>query len=213
MTIPINAVVYFTDVVPIVDGQSYSVTNAKYLDKTFLSNVYSIDITNTNIHIPAFDAENGIIISGVINRFKITNLITVDTETFHGEIELDQTTPMVGTIFTGGYSYIGNKSNNLKLSAVFSETLYSELPQGLFATVLNTDLFETLDSIPTDKNYVHDQTLASSNWILNHNLNKFPAVSVADSTGDTVEGSVMYNGLNSLTIKFSAPFAGKAYLN
>ena len=36
---------------------------------------------------------------------------------------------------------------------------------------------------------------------------------ITDSTGAEVEGEVQYTGLNTLTIKFSAPFAGKAFFN
>ena len=64
-----------------------------------------------------------------------------------------------------------------------------------------------------DKYYAHDQAQAESQWAIEHNLNKYPSVTITDSAGDQVEGEVRYNGLNSLTVSFSAPFAGKAYLN
>lgn len=64
-----------------------------------------------------------------------------------------------------------------------------------------------------DTHYAHNQSVASSAWIINHNLNKYPSVTITDSANDEVEGEVRYNGLNSLTVSFSAPFAGKAYLN
>lgn len=64
-----------------------------------------------------------------------------------------------------------------------------------------------------DWNYVHTQSDPSSTWSVNHNLNKYPAVSIVDTAGTEVEGNVTHTGPNGLTITFSAPFSGKAYIN
>lgn len=64
-----------------------------------------------------------------------------------------------------------------------------------------------------DKHYIHNQEAASNNWIVNHNLGKRPSVTVVDTGDNEVEGDVYYNSLNQLTIIFSSPFSGKAYLN
>ena len=53
----------------------------------------------------------------------------------------------------------------------------------------------------------------SSTAIWSKNLGKFPSVSVVDSANDEVIGEVTYIDTNSLTIKFTAAFSGKAYLN
>jgi hypothetical protein len=65
----------------------------------------------------------------------------------------------------------------------------------------------------TDRHYAHEQSTAAATWDVPHNMNKYPSVTITDSAGDEVEGEVRYNGLNSLVVSFSAPFAGKAYLN
>ena len=69
------------------------------------------------------------------------------------------------------------------------------------------------DVIAGDKSYVFTQTIASSKWLINHNLYKQPSVTVVDSSGNEVAGDVEYNNLNTLMVTFSAPFAGRAYLN
>ena len=61
--------------------------------------------------------------------------------------------------------------------------------------------------------YVHDQSIADSVWVVVHNLGRFPSVMVIDSAGDEVEGSVRYDSANQITVTFSAPFGGKAFLN
>lgn len=64
-----------------------------------------------------------------------------------------------------------------------------------------------------DANYIHQQTEASDEWIIVHNLNKYPAVSIIDSAGDEVEGNVHYDSINQITITFIGAFKGTATLN
>ena len=74
------------------------------------------------------------------------------------------------------------------------------------------NVFHAINTV-SNQSYAHTQSVASASWSIAHNLNKYPSVTITDSAGDEVEGEVRYNGLNSLTLSFSAPFAGKAYLN
>jgi hypothetical protein len=61
--------------------------------------------------------------------------------------------------------------------------------------------------------YVHNQMSPSITWNIFHNLGKFPSVSVVDSAGTIVYGDITYIDINNISLSFSAPFAGKAYLN
>lgn len=65
----------------------------------------------------------------------------------------------------------------------------------------------------TRENYVHDQQVASDTWVVLHNLNKYAAVNIVDTSNDIIMGEVKYNNLNQLTITFTAAISGKAYLN
>lgn len=64
-----------------------------------------------------------------------------------------------------------------------------------------------------DKTYTHVQGSSSATWTVTHNLAKFPSVTVVDSGGTEVEGEVTHIDNNSLTISFTAPFSGTAYMN
>ena len=64
-----------------------------------------------------------------------------------------------------------------------------------------------------DKHDVHVQGNASAVWNVTHNMGKFPAVDVIDTGGTNVEGDIFYVDANNLTLTFSAPFTGTAYLN
>ena len=61
--------------------------------------------------------------------------------------------------------------------------------------------------------YTHDQMVASSEWIITHNLNKFPSVTIVDTANTVVFGEVGYISQNEIRLSFNAVFSGKAYLN
>lgn len=57
------------------------------------------------------------------------------------------------------------------------------------------------------------QATPSALWSITHNLHRFPAVAIVDSSGRLVEGDVTYITANQLTVAFTAAFSGTAYLN
>ena len=76
----------------------------------------------------------------------------------------------------------------------------------------STKTFET-NSNTVSSAYKHNQLSASNQWIIKHDLNKYPSVTVVDSAGTTVFGDVTYVSTNKLIIYFNGEFSGKAYLN
>jgi len=69
-----------------------------------------------------------------------------------------------------------------------------------------------------DITYTHNQSSTSDTWVVNHNLHRFPSVTVVDSADTIVQGTVVYNSNKQLTITFfsggsALAFQGKAYLN
>lgn len=61
--------------------------------------------------------------------------------------------------------------------------------------------------------YIHEQAIASSEWHIQHNLNKQPSVTVVDSAGTEVACEVKHDDKNNLTLKMNGAFKGFAYLN
>ena len=61
--------------------------------------------------------------------------------------------------------------------------------------------------------YIHEQGIASSEWIVNHNLNKYPSVSVVDSAENEILAEVEYLSKNSVKITMKGASKGRAYLN
>ena len=64
-----------------------------------------------------------------------------------------------------------------------------------------------------DKTFEFDQGQPALVWTIQHNLNKFPSVSVVDTANTVVNSQVNYIDENNITINNTAQFAGKAYLN
>ena len=61
--------------------------------------------------------------------------------------------------------------------------------------------------------YRHIQNVLSTVWTVNHNLNFYPNVTVYNSANAMVEGAVNHINPVSLTITFSDPISGKAYIS
>ncbi len=60
---------------------------------------------------------------------------------------------------------------------------------------------------------VVDVPIPEATWVINHGLSFSPQITTVDSTGREVEGDVLYTSPSQITVMFSAPFAGKAYLS
>jgi hypothetical protein len=67
--------------------------------------------------------------------------------------------------------------------------------------------------IKEDLTYFYNQTIASDTWVITHNLNKFPSVTVIDSAGNEVIGDITYDNTNQVTLRFAGEFKGSATLN
>jgi hypothetical protein len=129
-----------------------------------------------------------------------------------------------------------NLYNYGKLTPIYSDLVYSAgllsllspyvlktttltLSQGLSGSTnfggsnINISLDINYIQSQIKENYVHDQQVASSTWVVTHNMNKYPSVNIVDTANDEVTGEVRYNNLNQITITFTAAFSGKAYLN
>ena len=63
------------------------------------------------------------------------------------------------------------------------------------------------------KNYIHEQGIANNVWVIAHNLNKKPSITIVDGADNVVEGAEKYIDENTIEIYFNGAFKGKAYLN
>ena len=61
--------------------------------------------------------------------------------------------------------------------------------------------------------FIFTQGVPATTWNIQHNLGKFPSITVIDTADTVVTGQYEYIDNNNVTLTFSAGFAGKAYLN
>ena len=64
-----------------------------------------------------------------------------------------------------------------------------------------------------DKTHVHTQSVAQQVWLIEHDLDKYPSVSVSDHYGREVETQVRYISKSRVEIILSHAITGTAFLN
>jgi len=94
---------------------------------------------------------------------------------------------------------LGSDTNNLGATANFALSSLTQFFEENITLVSATTIF--------------NQDTPTTTWSIVHDLNKFPSVTVVDSSGNVVIGEIVYLGPISLTITFESSFSGKAYLN
>jgi hypothetical protein len=82
-------------------------------------------------------------------------------------------------------------------------------PDTPFFTALTS---ATVDAAVLNDRLVFTQASVSSTWNITHQLGGRPSVTIVDSAGTVVYGEVRYNSNTSITVLFSSPFSGFAYL-
>lgn len=78
----------------------------------------------------------------------------------------------------------------------------------------DAELQEQIDNIDvTDDTFVYEQGIASDVWVITHNLNKYPSITLVDSAGTVFKAKEEYNSANQITVYLNGATTGKAYLN
>lgn len=89
-----------------------------------------------------------------------------------------------------------------------------EVVAGTNVVVDSTDPARPIVSAPAGSDAHYQQAFTFQDIIVvNHNLNKLPAVTVLDSTGDEVVGDVIHNNPNQLTVYLNAENTGTVTCN
>lgn len=60
--------------------------------------------------------------------------------------------------------------------------------------------------------YVHDQSQASNQWIINHNLGYMPITQVFNSGSQEIFGNIINTSVNQCVVQFNMPITGFARL-
>lgn len=62
--------------------------------------------------------------------------------------------------------------------------------------------------------YIYNrQGIPAASWIIDHNLGRYPQITLIDDEGYEFEADILYNSLNQVTVVLSQPISGKAVLS
>ena len=128
-------------------------------------------------------------------NLKLESLPTVNLNNYYNKTEID-------ILF-----------NNIDQTKRPLKTINNESLEGSGNVQINYNDLDNLPTIVNDKNYVHNQIVASNFWEIQHNLDKYPSVSIIDSGNNLVVGEIKYIDSNNIIITFTSVFSGKAYFN
>ena len=83
------------------------------------------------------------------------------------------------------------------------------------ATITGTAADPILNLVlPSGGKYTHTQGSPATTWTINHDLGYEPGgVSIVDSGGTMVTGTVSYASVNQIVVSFTSAFGGKAYIS
>jgi len=155
----------------------------------------------TGLKINKLTSGNDHSVENFIPSFNNTNIIIADTENQNS----------FGTFFVSAVAQNSTRTNFYDLTLTFASGNGNLVDLRSYSISVFT---------AGDKNLLHTQSSASNSWTVNHNMGKYPSVSIVECDptanevdGDLVIGEVTYNSINQLTIKFASPIRGVAYIN
>lgn len=119
-----------------------------------------------------------------------------------------------------------SQQNNIGEFGHYKITAYTDNGDGFYTLALSYiggdgvlvdqayyDIANFVLDAASDKHYTFNQAVPAITWNVNHNLNKYPSVTVALPTGQQGFGDVTFIDENNLTITFAGAESGKAYMN
>lgn len=109
--------------------------------------------------------------------------------------------------------YPNNETLIAVINAIDATKVDKEEGKGLSTNDYTTEEKEKLNNLESDKTYVYTQVFETTEWSIEHNLNKYPSVSIVDNENNQVWAEVQYIDLNTVKVKFSQGFTGKVFLN
>lgn len=205
--------------------------NKSYVDSTFITIAGSEDVTG--IH----DFKNGLKVGGMKLSKSQDDVVYLDgnlvvrgglTMYALDDVTVDSIIDKLPTASTNSKGVASFDEDDFTIEdghvSLNDERLSSELSELKDVEVLNPQNNESLvynsetakwenKVVDSDKTFYYEQQTSSDTWSINHNLSKKPSVMVFDSANDEVNGDIIYNDNNNITLRFSAPFSGIAILN
>ena len=134
------------------------------------------------------------------------NIQLVDVDLYKWFIDLDTST--VYHFQNGGWTITGtvNSTARVQVVPIVQELSFNTLNNLLSLSGSNSVTIGT-------PSYTFLQSTPLTTWFIEHNLAKYPSVTILDTEGNEVYGNIDYLDNNNIQIVFSIAFSGTAYLN
>lgn len=97
----------------------------------------------------------------------------------------------------------------LQLANKAIESIKATLPSG----DINQDIIDYIDLRFSQSTFQHHQIIPNTSWLIQHNLNKFPSVTITDNGLYEIEGLVRYLDANTVIVLFNQSIDGWVYAN
>ena len=207
-------------------GMNYAWTGTEW-DSLGTINDLSIYLTKNDAEKTYQTIENSYTKSEVDNIIKTVDSLPKQTDNAGKVLVTDGT--------TASWDYVINMNNLTEsTSAGVSNLVINKLTQAEYdelkanGLVKDNEIYLTSDEYYTKKEvdeiieninisssstYIFEQNEPSTEWLVKHNLNKYPYIVTVDLNGEEFYGEKMYIDNNTVKITFSTPISGKVYLN
>lgn len=109
------------------------------------------------------------------------------------------------TFIPSDYGKIGDYYIDVATGDFYGPKTEAGWPDEPFFTALTTVTHD-------NERHIYTQSSPSTLWTITHSLGGRPSVTIVDSAGTVVVGEVTYNSDTEISVSFTAPFSGYAYL-
>lgn len=182
-----------------------------------MSSIVTVSETNQNVIITVDETNENILVSvtegaanlAQLNDTTITNPVTGESLLYDSVAETWEN----GTLSGSGDMLKATYDPSNVNSDAFDMANMVESATAKILTDTERAAIAANTAKKSDTEYTHNQPLPSATWVINHNLDKYPSITIVDTSGNIVEGEETFTDSNNVTIVFTASFAGKAYLN
>jgi hypothetical protein len=176
----------------------------------------TVEVQNTpETLVATTDTSEDVSILGGMLDIEIQNVLgSIEIQEIDAEAGIVRTDPEVTLVETTG--------DLVSFSTVIQETqlLHSD-PEVQFvdSTTEQLQVFYTGAQGPPgpsnsgNDTFTYQASSASTQWVITHNLDRYPSVTIVDSAGTQFWADVTYTSLNTIEVNFAFPMSGYAYLN
>lgn len=130
---------------------------------------------------------------------------------------LDEILPASSGFFVAQVKFIQGAHQSILNTGSFDQIGSFVLTTGMRVFVVDDERYYQYDGanwLAKEKyNYTHIQSIATSSWIISHNMGYRPNVYTVNGINEQVVGQIIHQDTNNLSVNFSLSISGTAWLS